>query len=275
MISKIITKRIKPKDYHGVRKKILKYVLLVVFGGSVIAGTNHVLYAYFSNSEFFRVTSINIQGGGKISKEEILEASGINIHTNILALDADAVQQKLCRNGWIESVIISKDWPSSLELTVTERVPVAMIEQWGNLYYTDRKGVVFAKVANGEDLDFPVISGLMTNAEAEKDCRLIMQSINLAGLKTALSLIDYSRVINSALPRQNISQIHVTATDEIQLFLANKPFPIYLKSNDINTQYHRLAKVLDWLYRKKEFEKTAYIYVGYNGDKVLVGKTNA
>ncbi|MBU0728455.1 MAG: FtsQ-type POTRA domain-containing protein, partial [Proteobacteria bacterium] len=257
------------------RKKILKYVLLVVFGGSVIAGTNHVLYAYFSNSEFFRVTSINIQGGGKISKEEILEASGINIHTNILALDADAVQQKLCRNGWIESVIISKDWPSSLELTVTERVPVAMIEQWGNLYYTDRKGVVFAKVANGEDLDFPVISGLMTNAEAEKDCRLIMQSINLAGLKTALSLIDYSRVINSALPRQNISQIHVTATDEIQLFLANKPFPIYLKSNDINTQYHRLAKVLDWLYRKKEFEKTAYIYVGYNGDKVLVGKTNA
>ncbi|MBU0730699.1 MAG: hypothetical protein KKA70_13250, partial [Proteobacteria bacterium] len=64
MISKIITKRIKPKDYHGLRKKILKYVLLVVFGGSVIAGTNHVLYAYFSNSEFFRVTSINIQGGG-------------------------------------------------------------------------------------------------------------------------------------------------------------------------------------------------------------------
>ena len=51
----------------------------------------------------------------------------------------------------------------------------------------------------------------------------------------------------------------------------DRPFPIHLGRGEMRTKYERLTKVLYWLYKRKEFNKVAYIQVNYNEDKVLVG----
>ena len=77
-------------------------------------------------------------------------------------------------------------------------------------------------------------------------------------------------VNNPNLPSQNISELRVSE-DDIVLFLMDRPFPVRLGRGDMREKYGRLAKVLYWLYKRKEFSNVAYIKVNYSEDKVLVG----
>ena len=57
----------------------------------------------------------------------------------------------------------------------------------------------------------------------------------------------------------------------IVLFLMDRPFPVRLGRGKMKKKYERLAKVLQLMYKRKEFNKVAYIQINYTEDKVLVG----
>ena len=135
------------------------------------------------------------------------------------------------------------------------------------LFYVDRHGVAFAQVLPPEEMDYPVISGL--------DRESWPKEVKGTSLADALDFLKYAGRGSTILPLQNVSEIHLQGEEELTLFLVDRPFAIHLGRGNIRTKYYRLAKVLYRLYKRKEFDNTAYIRMDYTPNKVLVGFSGA
>ncbi len=225
-------------------------------------------YHRLSNSDFFQITSLKIEGNRMTSKEQIAALSKVDIHSNLMAIKVSEVKSLLESHPWIAGVDISRDWPNRLVIAVKEKKPVALLSRDSGLFYLDNKGMIIAAAAPSQELDFPVITGLKNFSFNPAGGNQVPESLQQC--MTLLKLADRNNII---LPEQNISEIHISRNEELILYLLERAFPIYLgKDGDISTRYHRLVKVLRDLYKSKEFSEVSYIRFDYQKDSILVGK---
>lgn len=260
-------------DLRGSVKKFLALLLLAVFIGLGIGGAIFSAYKWLGKSEFFQITSIKIDGARRLDKRHIQEISGVDIHTNLMAMDVSLVKEKLESHPWVEWAVVKRELPSNLVISVKERRPLALLNGADGLYYLDRKARPFVAVGLHEELDFPVITGL-EGLETGPGGVLLPDEKERLAIKQALAFIGYASRGRAALPRQNISEIHIGEQGEFTLFLADHPFPVHLGKEVGKKKYNQLAKVLYWLYKKKEFPDVNYIRMDYVDEaKVLVGKS--
>jgi cell division protein FtsQ len=71
-------------------------------------------------------------------------------------LDLEAARRDLEALPWVETARLRKRWPDSLEVTITEPIPVA---RWGDDSLVDRHGEIFGPV-NLQEWDFlPALEG--------------------------------------------------------------------------------------------------------------------
>lgn len=230
-------------------------VAAVGFGGLYLG------HKLLGQMDFFQVAAIEIQGCDRLNKADVLELSGVDVHSNLVAIDGRSLKSRLEGHDWIEIADVTKKWPDRLVLSVKERKPVSMVNLGGELHYIDRDATVFAPVKVDDSLGYPMISGLSRGEWAAEQS---------SSLREALLFVKYVKRNNPNLPPQNISELRVSE-DDIVLFLMDRPFPIRLGRGNMLEKYNRLTKVLYWLYKRKEFNKVAYIQVNYTEDKVLIG----
>ncbi len=242
------------------RQFILLILLLAVIGGGA-AGLGMLVYHSLSRSDFFQITEIRINGMHRLRRDRVLALGRVRVGDNLLSLDSDKIKARLAAAPWIAGVEVDRQWPNRLIITIKERKPLCLLNQGGRLSYVDRHGKVFAAVEAGDELDYPVISGLRAVAKTGAD----------GSLTPALKFIHYAGLGSDFLPRQNISELHFSKRGII-LFLADRPFPIYLGAVIDSNSYSRLARVLEWLYKHRKFKEVSYIKMGYSDEKILVVK---
>lgn len=245
------------------RKKLailgVGFLLLVAGFGAV----GFIVYKALGRADFFQITATNIEGCRRTTKNLILEMSGVDVHSNLLALDIKRVKAGIEAHEWVESVEIARDWPNRLTIVVKERLPVAIVSLDNGLFYLDQNGVAFAQVLPPEDMDYPIITGMKRDEWP--------RNLKDSQLGAALQFIKYAGQGSSILPKQNISELHVDGDENIILYLVDRPFPIDLGTGNVGTKYYWLTKVLYKLYKSKEFEKAAYVRMDYGRNQVLVG----
>ncbi|MCK4840150.1 MAG: FtsQ-type POTRA domain-containing protein, partial [Desulfobulbaceae bacterium] len=246
----------------GPGRKILAKMVLVVAIVSLTSSLGLFLYHALGQSSFFQIVDIEIKGCQRLSKEELLELSGVDVHSNLVEISSGQVQGLLEGHSWIERAAITRKWPDRLIISVKERKPVAIVNLDDGLHYVDRAAKIFAAVDPKADFDYPVITGLAGDEH--------LLAAETSGLVDALLLIKYACRPNPNLPAQNISEIRISDNDLV-LFLVDRPFPIRLGRSDMWGKYKRLVKVLSLLYNRKEFSRVSYVDVDYAQDRVLVG----
>ena len=236
--------------WAGLAAMVGGFLLLLAWG----------VYSWGSHSPFFQLETIRVHGNKKFNDAEIVAMADLNIRSNLMAVKKKSLKEKLLATGWIRDVQVEKNWPGTLIITVKERQPLAMVKAGKRpLLYMDRYGRGFARVTENEDLDFPVISLADEKMLEER-----------AALKDVLSLLRYAARGNMGLPKQNISQIVLAENGEVTLYLADNPFPIYMGQGKMWQKYKHLARVLNWLYKKRKFMAVREIDMGYLKDRVLV-----
>lgn len=257
-------------DFVHHRRQLITTLLL---GATVAAITCLVLFAaygFLGRSDFFQITSITIEGNRILDRQEILKLSGIDIHSNLVTVRNPKVRERLKKNEWIEDVTLKKNWPDQLIIEVRERKPVALLNTSKELFYLDRRGNPFAPHTAGQEIDFPIITGIPERwiARRQKDNPD-------SPLMRAMAFIKRAGNKNSILPAQRISEIHIGADNSLSLHLLDRPFPIILGQGDsTGPLLRRLVYVLRDLDNNHEFDRTASITMDYAPDKVLVSSRN-
>ena len=251
-----------------VKREFLIIALLTVATASLLVCGVVYSYHWLCRSNFFQLTAIDIVGNQEVSKETIIQLAGVDIHANLLALDLNSIAPRIRGYGWIESVSLHKDWPSRLRIVVQERRPRALLNTEKGLYYIASNGEPFAPLTGQAELDFPIITGLEEGITFHGNTPQLKEP---GKIQAALQFIGFASRGSSSLPAQNISELHYNKDQSVILILADKPFPIFLGKELGKKSYNRLAKVLYWLYKKREFQSVAYIRLDYLEDKILVG----
>ncbi|MCF8055413.1 MAG: FtsQ-type POTRA domain-containing protein [Desulfocapsa sp.] len=243
---------------------VLLVSLVLLAGNLVLKGPG---LSIFGNWNYFRIHDIEISGCRMTGAKGLKKYAEISYQMNMLTIDPQAIKERLEDHPWVVAADIRRIWPDGLAITIREYQPQALIATANDeaLRYMDNNGVVFAPVASGQELDFPVITGLDTfNTSEEREDMLA----------AATSFLRLAKLNNPNLPAQDVSEIHFTENGEMVLYLVKHPFPIYFGKEGIKRKYYQLRKVLEVLYRKENgraiIEKVAYIRMNYQHNKVLV-----
>ena len=118
----------------------LKLLMWSALVSVVVVGLGLVLY--FTPIMAARDTVIS--GLNTVSKEEVEQAAAIVPGTPLLQIDTDAVAERVATIRRVASARVQREYPSTLRITVAERVPVVVKDYPDGSHLFDRDGVDFA-----------------------------------------------------------------------------------------------------------------------------------
>lgn len=156
------TKKVVPKKEKEVENKkkkrnfkFLKYLFLIICVLSAIIAT--------MASPLFNVKQIDVEGNKKITKDEIISLSQIELEQNTYKINISKTKQKILENPYIKSVQIKRNLPSNITITVEERTTTFMIEYGSGYVYINNQGYILE--ISTEKLDIPILQGAETATE--------------------------------------------------------------------------------------------------------------
>lgn len=123
----------------------------------VVAIVAMVLVAYFT--PLMSVRTVDVGGNGGISREEILAVAGVAHGTPLLQVDVVEISERVAAIAPVESARVQRSYPSTITITVVERVPLVRTESDGAVSIVDRQGVAYLTFDEGAQIP-PELAGL-------------------------------------------------------------------------------------------------------------------
>lgn len=115
---------------------------ILLLGMSLI--TALVLVLFFT--PVLGVRSVRVQGLRTTPEQEVLAAAAVELGKPMLRVDDAAIRDRLHALPALESSQVRLNWPSTVELVVAEREPVAHLPGPGGQQLVDAAGVLFRTV---------------------------------------------------------------------------------------------------------------------------------
>lgn len=150
----------KRKKFLGRFVRIAEKFLLSVFIFSIFFSIIFLLYYATTDSSFFVVNEIKIDGQfQRVQREHVLRESKVKTGDQLFWIDVGKVQRDLLRNPWLKRVTVRRSLPNSISITCEEHVARAILSG-KELKYLDAKGDIVKVLDEGDDSDLPIISGI-------------------------------------------------------------------------------------------------------------------
>jgi len=100
------------------------------------------LVLYFT--PIMSVRSVVVTGLAALAESEVLDAAAVVPGTPLLQVDTDAVAEHVATIRRVASARVQREYPSTLRITVEERIPVAVRDYPDGPHLFDKNGVDFA-----------------------------------------------------------------------------------------------------------------------------------
>ena len=154
---------------HRVLVVASKVLLVVALCAGLYYGIQYGSKQLFFDNPDYRLTNISVQTDGTLHRDAVLKTADLREGVNIFSVNLGKVQEQLQTLPQVDEVQIVRTMPSSIEIKITERKPVAWItsgKELGNPFGTDgaflvdARGVLMReKKLLPEYLGLPVIVG--------------------------------------------------------------------------------------------------------------------
>jgi len=118
----------------------LKVLLWTAGLAVVVVGLGLLLYF----TPIMSARSIVVTGVGAVTQEEVVAAAGVPLGTPLLQVDTDTVAERVAGIRRIATARVQRQYPSTLRITIVERVPVVVKDYPDGVHLFDRDGVDFA-----------------------------------------------------------------------------------------------------------------------------------
>jgi len=116
------------------RRRILGWVLV---GLALAAGV-----AYLIRTPLFGLSAVRVTGTQAVPRAEVLAASQVRLGEPYLGLDLPAIRDRVAALPRVAAVNVTRDYPSSLHIAVTERPAVASVSTGALFWLVAADGTV-------------------------------------------------------------------------------------------------------------------------------------
>lgn len=184
----------------------LRYGLLTLLGAyAAYRGGAGLLHA-----RVMQIDRIVMRGNEQLSNGEVLAVLGGLRGEHIVWADLPAWRRRLLSSPWVRDAALRRSLPSTVEVVISEREPIAIGRFNGDLYLIDDRGVVIdAYGPQYAKFDLPIVDGLgappgsadgmMDELRAELAARLIASLQAEPEVARRLSQVDVTDLHNAAV----------------------------------------------------------------------------
>lgn len=233
------------------KKKIKKAILLFMLMTSL-------LVTLCLKLSYFNIKTVEISGNKKVTKNEVISLSNVNLGNNIFYINLQEIQNNILSNPYIASAKIERRLPSQIQITITEREAVFYIDKDGKYYIVDKNGVLLQKRSDIKGMKLVKLDGIdydkaeIGKVSKDKDKRKV-DAVKVLG-----NLIEDNRITD-------ITSMDVSNSVDIKLYSGD----ILIKFGGIDNIDKKLNKALNILRRSELKGVKGYIDVSFNGNPVF------
>ena len=149
---RIRQRRIEVRRGEGRRRLRMLLILTgLVFMALAVWGLLH--------SPFLDVDRVQVQGAVHMDPAEVRSVSHLNRGMAMVDVDEAAAARRIRALSWVGTVHVQRRWPSTVTITLVERVPVAAAPARSGVAVVDRQGRVLA-VGPAAPPERPLLLGL-------------------------------------------------------------------------------------------------------------------
>lgn len=174
---------------RGDRRRVGLRWLVAVLVIALLAAAGYVV----GFSPVLATRMVTVSGASLVSRSDVVDAAGVGVGTPLVAVDTAAVADRVAGLPPVAGVTVTRDWPGTLRIAVTERQPRLAIPAGGGYLIADATGVVFQAVA-----DAP--SGLVV-VDADPSEQQVL--VDVGTVFSALSPKTAARVSRLAAPSRD------------------------------------------------------------------------
>jgi len=181
-----------------IRLVVLAAVGYGIYRGGLVAANAHVL----------SIDRVVVTGNRRFSSGEVLALTAGLRGESLMWSDLGVWRDRLLASPWVKDAALRRSLPSTIEIALTERDPVAVARLDSGLYLVDDEGIVMDEYGpQYADLDLPIVDGLAPRGKgsaidpsrADLAARLLSSVAADPALAKKLSQIDVANVHNASV----------------------------------------------------------------------------
>jgi cell division protein FtsQ len=219
------TVRIARKDFRkrrlAGRWRRVRLLVVALLLAALVAGA--VWLVFFSSQ--VAVRGVEVTGTRTLPQARVERAAEVPVGTPLARVDLGAIRARVEAIASVRRAEVSRSWPHTVHIQVTERTPIAVINEGNGLQGLDDQGVLFGRYATRPKRMPLVIAPPDTAEEA---------------------LVEGGRVIGS-LPApiaSRVDTVEISSVDKIQLVLSNGRRVLWGSSENSGQKAEVLAVLL-------------------------------
>ena len=188
---------------------------------AVVGGGGFYAVRVAAHTGALQVGTIRVKGNRHLADGEVMALLEGLRGQHILLTDLDSWRRRLLGSPWVEDAALRRVLPSTVEVVIRERQPMAIARLNGSLYLVDDEGLVIDDYSpNYAQLDLPIVDGLTDGSPK--------QGPSIEPARAALA----SRLIGTLGARpellRRVSEIDVTNPNDAVLMLESDSTAVHV-----------------------------------------------
>ena len=171
------------------------------------------------------------------------------------------ITKKIEDHPYVKAARVSKHYPSQIKIEIMERVPIAIVNK-DPMVLLDQSGFVLPDLGNLSNHILPVMSNFNSDEEFYPHGKQAL-SVNII---ECISLLSQLKEHYDGL-YDNLSEIKMSASNEIELILADQPTHIFLGNQDIDSRIN-ILKEFEKELRPRSISGYSYLDIRYNNQVI-------
>jgi len=193
----------------------------VVLAGGALVALGVIGSSRIADARLLAVDRVIVQGNHRLSVGDIEALIGDVRGESLLLVDLHRFQTRLLDSPWVQSVTLRRILPSTVDVRIVERDPVAIARLGQQLYLVDGTGVIIDEYGpQYGDLDLPIVDGMA--APASESGRVIDPE------RAQLAARFLSALTGRPELRRAVSQVDVSREGNVVVLLGDDPAQLYL-----------------------------------------------
>ena len=93
-------------------------------------------------SDIFKIQSVDVVGNSRLTEQQVIDMAKLPENETLLRVAVADIEARIEKGPWVASADVSRRLRATLRISITERVPVAVLDTGEELYTIDRLGNV-------------------------------------------------------------------------------------------------------------------------------------
>jgi cell division protein FtsQ len=187
----------------------------VIVVGIVVAVVGGGIALY--RSPLFAIKTVDIQGAKRLTPTAVRALAGVPEGATLLRYPKKEILARIEADPWVESVTVTRDFPSTLRIRITERTPVALVDTGDVFWVVDASGMVLGEQSFEETTTLVVIRDVQ-GLDPKPGRRSSSDTLDNA-LKVLGGIGDELRAKVRAVSASTVDETTLLTTDAIEILV--------------------------------------------------------